>query len=300
MSAAPSAHALTEQLGGRWHRSYGMARCVAHPDRTPSLSIRDGESAPLVTCLAGCERAGIIAALRRMGLWDAREATDPPPDRPPPPAQYDTLSTWGRRIWAEAQPITAGDPAGRYLAARGCALPPSDGELRWHESLRHPNGHVGYALVGLITDVTDPARWLSLHQTWIDPTRPGQKMFAGWPCGSKPRLLLAGHRKAGGCVRLWPDHAVTAALGAAEGIETALTLGRVFRPVWSVLDSGNLGALPVLPGVESLTVCVDHDPAGLKAFDALAERWTAAGREVRKVLAPTPGHDLNDLVTADA
>lgn len=187
------------------------------------MTIRDGESAPLVTCMAGCERADIIAALRRMGLWGDREATDPAPYRPPPtpPAQYETLSTWGRTIWSESHPITVGDPAGQYFIARSCATPPADGDLRWHPALQHPNGHSGPALVGLVTDTANPARWLTLHRTWFDPTRPGQKMFVGWPCGSKPRLLLAGHRKSGGCIRLYPDASITSALGLAEGIETA-------------------------------------------------------------------------------
>lgn len=56
----------------------------------------------------------------------------------------------------------------------------------------------------------------------------------------------------------------------------------------------------MLPGVESLTVAVDHDKAGLEAFDALCDRWTAAGREVRQVLPPAPGDDLNDMVPRDA
>jgi hypothetical protein len=298
------ARELTMALGGRWHRSYGLARCPAHDDRSPSLNIRDGESSVLLTCYAMCERTAIISALKAMRLWGGdREATDPPPRRhppAPPPEQYETLSSWGRRIWAECEPITATDPAGRYLVARGCALPPADGGLRRHPHLRHGNGHVGPAMVGLVTDVRDPDRWLNLHRTWIDPNRPGRKMFHGWPCGSEPRLLLKDHRKLSGVIRLWPDSTVTAALGIAEGIETALTLARVFRPVWSVLDANNLKAFPVLPGVESITVCVDHDDAGLKAFDALCERWTAAGREVRKVLAPRSGDDFNDWARRDA
>ncbi|MGZ8409189.1 MAG: toprim domain-containing protein, partial [Hyphomicrobium sp.] len=58
--------------------------------------------------------------------------------------------------------------------------------------------------------------------------------------------------------------------------------------------AGNLAALPVLAGVEALTVAVDHDAAGMKAFKTVAQRWHAAGREVRKVLVPSPGADLND------
>ena len=90
-----------------------------------------------------------------------------------------------------------------------------------------------------------------------------------------------------------------------------MTLARGFTPVWATIDAGNLAAFPYLWPIESLTVAVDHDPPGIRAFEALARRWwdEAAVRrarhsselphdhppvEVRKVLAPRPGDDLND------
>ena len=44
--------ALTEALGGRWHKSgqYGLACCPSHDDRAPSLSIRDMNGKVLVRC----------------------------------------------------------------------------------------------------------------------------------------------------------------------------------------------------------------------------------------------------------
>jgi hypothetical protein len=52
------------------HRARGgMAHCPRHSDQVPSLSIRDGIKAVLVTCLAGCPRAEVIAVLRERGLW---------------------------------------------------------------------------------------------------------------------------------------------------------------------------------------------------------------------------------------
>ena len=44
------AESLTKALGGRWHGSYGTARFPAHDDRTPSLSVRDGDDGRLLTC----------------------------------------------------------------------------------------------------------------------------------------------------------------------------------------------------------------------------------------------------------
>jgi hypothetical protein len=68
MSAAERvdfARALIAALGGTWHGSYGSAKCPAHDDGQPSLSVRDGETAPLLTCHAGCERSAIVDALTR-------------------------------------------------------------------------------------------------------------------------------------------------------------------------------------------------------------------------------------------
>jgi putative DNA primase/helicase len=88
---------------------------------------------------------------------------------------------------------------------------------------------------------------------------------------------------------------VTLGLGIAEGIETALSLAHAYAPGWATLDAGNLAAFPVLSGIECLTIAVDNDPAGIRAADECAERWHAAGREVRLVMAPQAGADLNDL-----
>ncbi len=46
-------------LGGRRFRGGWMARCPAHDDRKPSLSIREGDHGKvLVCCHAGCEQVG--------------------------------------------------------------------------------------------------------------------------------------------------------------------------------------------------------------------------------------------------
>ncbi len=178
-----------------------------------------------------------------------------------------------------------------YLMKRNCVIPPADGDLRYHPALKHPPSGMSLpALVALVTDIV---------------TRKRIGMYRGWTCadGTKaavdpPRMLLGGHRKAGGVIRLWPDDAVTTGLGIAEGIETALSLAHAFTPVWSVIDAGNLAAFPVLPGVECLTIAADHDDVGIAAAHACAERWTAAGREVRIVMADTPKADMNDLARA--
>jgi hypothetical protein len=61
---------LTAALGGRWHGWYGTARCVTHDDRSPSLSIVDGQDGPVATCFAGCDWRDVRAELRSRGLLD--------------------------------------------------------------------------------------------------------------------------------------------------------------------------------------------------------------------------------------
>jgi len=49
------------------------ARCPAHEDHSPSLSIAEKDGRVLVHCHAGCEQAAVIDALRARGLWPETE-----------------------------------------------------------------------------------------------------------------------------------------------------------------------------------------------------------------------------------
>jgi len=218
--------------------------------------------------------------------WDGGREHRPNVTLPRCTVQRQSLSDYGRELWKAACPI-AGE-ARAYLESRHCVLPPADGHLRWCERLRHPCGHIGPALVALVTDAVTGAS-MSLHRTWI--TASGRKAAI-----ESPRLLLAAHRKTGGVIRLWPDKDVTCRLGVAEGIETALAAAHGFTPIWAAIDAGNLGALPLLPAIESLTIFADHDDVGLRAAVRLASRWAEAGREVLVVTPEREGHDIADEV----
>ena len=54
---------LCATLKGHWYGNYGMARCPAHDDSTPSLSIEIGERAVLFKCWAKCDRKDIARAI---------------------------------------------------------------------------------------------------------------------------------------------------------------------------------------------------------------------------------------------
>ena len=183
------------------------------------------------------------------------------------------------QLFKSALEITAESAAGKYLIARGCALPPSRSHLRWVTSHKHPSGYEGPALISLLSD---PAHntFKTLHRTWIkeDGTKPIEPARLYWP----------GLQKQGGVCKLWPDDVVELSVGLAEGIENALSLARVFTPVWATVDAGNMEDFPNLNGIESLTVAVDNDPAGIKACDLLMKNWRGEFRVVRVAT------DLND------
>ena len=144
------------------------------------------------------------------------------------------------------------------------------------------------------TLTTEP---ISVHLTFLEPDGSGKAKV------DTPRLLLPGHRKAGGVIRLWPNDEITTGLVIGEGVETCLAAAAAgLTPVWATVDAGNLARFPVLPGLEGLTVLVDHDPAGIAAAFSVIETYRAAGfdpeRDIKLIFPPTAGHDFNDLMVA--
>jgi hypothetical protein len=229
-------------------------------DRTMGVTVREDGSG-----VAHCHRCELTAnrpKQKDVGQQAVRPLTVP---------KHEKLSDFGHNLWRESRPISG--VALAYLNARRCRIPPGDGDLRWHPSVKHgPSGYTGPALVARVTDAVT-GEPLSLHRTWIQAD--GRKADV-----DPPRLLLAGHRKQGGVIRLWPDEAVTGGLGVAEGLETALSLAHAITPVWSLVDAGNLAQFPVLAGIEALTIGIDDDERGQLAARELAQRWALEDREV--------------------
>jgi len=276
-------------------RCPACARPRSKPD--DALAVRIDDRGAAWTCYRCAWQGGV------RDRADARE-TSAPRRRPrqSEPERHETLAPWGHELWGACQPIEAGCIAAQYLERRGCALPPWPREthLRWHRDLLdRASGYRGPCLVGLVIDV-ETAEPINLHRTWLAPDGAGKAAIA------KPRRILKGHRSRG-VVRLWPDPEVALGLVVGEGIETCLAAARAgLAPVWSTLTAGGLAALPVLPGLEGLTVLVDHDRAdkrgkraGIEAARALVARYVAAGfdprRDLQVIYPPSEGADAADL-----
>lgn len=200
-----------------------------------------------------------------------------------------------QRLWREAVPAE-GTPVAAYLAGRGLSLPEgtSGAALRYHPNCPFKGQWVP-VMLALVRDIRTN-KPLGIHRTAI--TTAGQSATV---IGEKRAALGP---VAGGAVKLTDDPDVTTCLGIGEGIESTLSLRELPEfgqsPVWAMLNAGNLGNLPVLPGIECLWVAEDHDDAGKRATEDVGRRWTDAGREVFAVRANAFRHDLNDLLTKEA
>ena len=195
-------------------------------------------------------------------------------------------------LWNHARtPLIS--PVETYLAARGIWPPPGTDALRYHFAcpftLEDGTTISTPAMLGLFRDITtnEPT---GLHRTAL--TREGTKSkIEGL---DNPKRMLG--RAKGAAIKLSPDSAVSTGLGIAEGIETALTaISAGWHPVWALGSAGAISAFPILPGIETLSIFTDADPAGLAAAKACRKRWRDAGRECNIILPPVDGQDWNDV-----
>ena len=180
-----------------------MARCPAHGDRTPSLSIRagDGDRA-LVYCHAGCGQARVVAALRSLGIWGGiSDGIDHRPraslcEKERAQKNLTARIRAASRIWRSSQSLL-GSPAEIYLRSRGLRTVGKHDALRFHPRLRHPSGGYWPALIGIVLRGHD-SKPLGIHRTFLTkdgsgkaPVQP-QKMMLG-PCrGGAVHLARAG------------------------------------------------------------------------------------------------------------
>lgn len=187
-------------------------------------------------------------------------------------------------MWNEARPAL-GTIVERYLNSRALDLPReiSGAVLRWHPRCPWEQGTMP-AMVSAIRDVRSGAI-IGVHRTALDAEgrKLGRKVFGSATAGA---------------VMLDPLSAVSKDLVVGEGIESCLSARQIgLGPVWSLISTANIGALPVLDGVSRLTVLAEVDKASNRpsatARAKVGERWHAARRIVDAIHPPAGADDLN-------
>jgi hypothetical protein len=287
-----SAEAVAKALGGRKTGTTWMARCPAHEDRAPSLSIADGDDGKvLVRCHAGCEQHQVLAALRVRGIWsDARRhdgAAVSCSDASNELRQTAMTRTQSAlRMWEASRPAE-GTSVETYLSSRSIVIPVPP-TLRFYAKMKHPSGQRWPAIVALVTRGTDGTP-LAVHRTFL--ARDG--------CGKaavEPAKMMLGPCR-GGAVRLGPTGEQ---LMIAEGIESALSAMQATAQVcWAALSTSGLRALELPDHIRDVVVLADGDAPGEAAAKDAGLRWKREGRRVR-IARPPRGFDFNDVLRGRA
>jgi hypothetical protein len=245
---------LVGALGGTWHGNTAMCRCPAHADKTPSLSLRQGDRGILVTCFAGCDAADILRELDRIPL--GQRFQPPEPRRAVGTANID-------RLWSEAGPVP-GTLAECYLASR--FLMPLPVDLRFHP--RCPLGPKPRTVFkpALLVGVREAQRLVAFQRIFLDPRS-----------GNYTEKATLGTLGTG----MWRGGGIGPIIGLAEGFETARAWSRIRGlPCWAAFGSRRLDLLTIPDSVTRLILAGDNDLAGRRAVARSAERYATEGRVV--------------------
>ena len=267
-----------------------MARCPAHDDHAPSLSLDESSDGKvLVRCHAGCSQQDVIDALKARGLWPGafrRPLTRvwTPPRRP---TEREHRSSQTRiaaamSIWDQTEPAS-GTLVETYLRNRGIELAPPR-VLAYQRCLKHPTGGVWPGMVALVTRGPDNEP-LGIHRTFLTTDCRAKAAVS-------PQKMMLGPCR-GGAVRLAE---ATDFVMVGEGIETCLAVMQATGlPAWAALSTAGLRSLDLPESVRDVVVLADADPSGEAAALQAGRRWRREGRGVR-VARPSRGLDFNDVL----
>ena len=269
-----TAQEITKALGGQWHGDSGMARCPAHEDKTPSLSVRNGDGDKLLThCFSGCPPAAVWGALQDRGLVEQAQGRPGEKNRrwrrqwhrPAPAPAPEAPQTKGHaiKIWRASHPAP-GTLAEDYLRGRGITIP-VPASVRYHPGLQHAD--TGLDLPCMVAAVCNLERKITgIQRTYL--TLDGRKAPL-----RRPRMALG--TLTGGAVRLAPT---TDRVWLTEGVEDGLALVQMMdEPAWAVLGTGNFKTIELPENIKQVILAPDGDDAGQAVIRETAIRLAGQG-----------------------
>lgn len=276
LNAERQARGIVEALGGVWRGTKGECRCPAHSDRSPSLSVRLGDSAVLFHCFAGCASTEVMTALRRLRLYHQAPlmVTSGRPER--------DLGALALRLWTSSVPVT-GTLAEDYLLARGL-VPPFPRVLRFNPVTFLGSGPARRAMPAMIAAVENDLGIVAVQRTFLDPDDPSRKPVP------KPKVSLG--RFGAAAIRLAP---AAEELGLAEGIEDALSAKAwLGTPTWALGGVERLAFVAIPRKVRRVIVYADRGRAAERLFEKARDHLASEGREVVNRPPPEGFDDWND------
>jgi hypothetical protein len=189
-----TAKEITNQLSGKWFGSYGIAPCVCHDDKKPSLQISDKNGQLFFYCHAGCNWRDLRAKFINRGFLSKANGDHSVQSRPLSKNVIVNCTININKIWDECHPSES-TPVEKYLGARGYNgyVPKT---VKSHPRLWHsPSKSAHPAMVAAIT-VWPDKKPIGLHRTYLAKDGSGK-------ANVMPNRMILGSTK-GGAVRLNP------------------------------------------------------------------------------------------------
>jgi len=262
---------LVGALGGTWSGYVAMCRCPAHADSDPSLSIRQGDRAILVTCFAGCDREDILRELSRV---------KPGTRYPMPAGLHGPRPGNPTRLWDEALDFrsTLGQ---HYLERR--RLDPFPNDLRFHPRCPLGPKPTTQFLPALLVAVREGRALTAIQRIFLAPD------------GSYTSKVMLGVPGQGA----WQGAGAGQTLALAEGFETAAAY-RILNgtPCWSTMGARRFNQMRIPPQVSLLLLAHDNDAEGRRAANLAAETYRRPGLVIEPAPPPAGFNDWCNLLEA--
>ena len=257
--ASASAEELTRALDGRWYGSYGQARCPAHDDRNPSLTVRDGEDGKvLVFCNAGCSQYDVVVALKDRNLWNSDHSARAAPTRRKAKPALTPLLPVPEDAPRKIPPHRLGKPSATWTYRD------NDGRLLF---VVCRFDHDGGKDILPLTYCRGPEGQCEWRWQGVPTPRPlyGLDCLAQRPDAEV--LVVEGEKAADAAQERFPDMVVITWPGGVNSVASA---------DWSPLRS------------RAVVVWPDNDAPGMEAAQAVLRTCTAAGAVAVRVVALPP------------
>ncbi len=234
--------ALVARLGGKWSGNTAMCRCPSHADRTPSLSIRQGDRGILVTCHAGCDPVDVLRALRRIDNLPSISQTVEAGRQGQKPSTYLAIWQAGRHI--------EGTLAERYVRqVRNIWAPLED--LRYHPRCPRGQGRLVQFEPALLIAMRKAGNIGAIQRIFLDPSsaRYTDKLVLGCAIGAA-----------------WTNGPPGKTIGLCEGFETAAAYTSLTGiQAWATMGAKRFHQVAIPAHVGRVILLADNDPEGRRA-----------------------------------
>ena len=270
---SPALRDLVGRLKGAWSGNVAMCRCPCHADRTPSLSIRQGDRAVLVTCHAGCDSRDVLRELRRIAHLPTFDGSWVIPSIEPHVKLHLT-------IWQAGRPIE-GTLAERYVREVRQIWAPLE-DLRFHPRCPRGQGKLASFEPALLVAIRKAGAIAAIQRIFLDPSTStytekrvlGQAIGAAWTNGPPAKTI-----------------------GICEGFETAAAyMSLTGIQAWATMGAKRFHQVDIPASVETVILLADDDAEGRRARDRAAESYRRPGLAIETEWPPGRMNDWAQLL----